>query len=149
MRRIFPVLAVLAALPLAVVLALACGTDPVALAAREPLRERAADYEGAASCASCHPDHHASWARTFHASMTQLPGRDSVLGRFDGSAVQVQPALVRAAVEQVHIAEEAVDEGTGRMLPDVLRGAHLLDHAPVHQDHAISHLQRLLLVVRD
>lgn len=87
MRRTFPVLAVLAALPLAVVFALAWGTDPVALAAREPLRERAADYEGAASCASCHPDHHASWARTFHASMTQLPERDSVLGRFDGRAV--------------------------------------------------------------
>ena len=87
MRRIFPVLAVFAVLPIAVGLALAWGPDPVELAAREPLRERALDYEGAASCASCHPDHHASWARTFHASMTQLPGRDSVLGRFDGRAV--------------------------------------------------------------
>ena len=88
MRRIFPVIGLLCVAPLAVGLALVWGPDPVAVAAREPLRERAANYEGAASCAACHPDHHASWERTFHASMTQLPERDSVLGHFDGRPVE-------------------------------------------------------------
>lgn len=86
--RIFRVISTLCVAPLAVALALVWGTDPVAVAAGEPLRERAADYEGAASCAACHPDHHASWERTFHASMTQLPDRDSVLGHFDGRSVE-------------------------------------------------------------
>ena len=88
MRRIFPLIAAIAATPLAVGLALAWGPDPVSIAASAPLRERAADYDGAASCASCHPDHHASWARTFHASMTRLPEQGSVLGSFDGRAVE-------------------------------------------------------------
>lgn len=85
MRKFFA-WAALAAAPLAVGAVLAFGPDPVALAAREPLRERARDYVGAASCASCHPDHHASWARTFHSTMTQLPEHGRVLGAFDGGA---------------------------------------------------------------
>ena len=42
-----------------------------------------ADYLKSKSCLSCHTDHFASWARTFHSRMTQeaLPG--SVQGDFD------------------------------------------------------------------
>jgi hypothetical protein len=72
-----------------------------------------------------------------------------VLGRVDGHAVQVQQAFVGAAVEQVHVAQEAVHKGAGRVVPHVLRRAHLLDHALVHQHHAVGHFQRLFLVVGD
>lgn len=74
--------------PLAVAAALAWAPDPVEIAARAPLRERAGEYQGAASCRACHPEQHASWKRTFHSSMTQLPGPDSVVGRFDGAPVR-------------------------------------------------------------
>lgn len=73
--------------PLAAWLALAFGPDPVALQAAQPLRELERDYEGSASCEACHPAQHASWARTFHATMTQLPRGAAVLGNFDGQPV--------------------------------------------------------------
>lgn len=88
MAKVLPLALALVVAPLAVVVALAFGPDPVELAANAPLRERAADYEGAASCAACHPEHHSSWARTYHATMTQLPTREAVLGRFDGREVR-------------------------------------------------------------
>lgn len=85
MRKFFAGVA-LVAVSLAVGAVLAYGPDSVARAAREPLRERERDYEGAASCAPCHADHHASWSRTFHSTMTQLPEPGRVLGAFDGAA---------------------------------------------------------------
>lgn len=88
MAKILSLALALVSAPLAVVAALAFGPDPVELAANAPLRERAADYEGAVSCAACHPEHHSSWARTYHATMTQLPTHEAVLGRFDGTKVR-------------------------------------------------------------
>jgi len=79
--------ACLAAAPLAVGLVLALGHDVRRAEAARPLFERDQDYVGASACRACHPDHHASWRRTFHASMTQLPDRTTVRGRFDGTAV--------------------------------------------------------------
>jgi hypothetical protein len=73
--------------PLAVAAALAVGHDPRRAEASLPLHARDADYVGASACLACHPDHHASWRRTYHATMTQLPSRSTVLGRFDGNAV--------------------------------------------------------------
>jgi len=73
--------------PVAAGLALAMGHDARRAEAARPLFERDKDYVGASACRACHPDHHASWRRTFHASMTQLPDRASVRGRFDGAAV--------------------------------------------------------------
>jgi hypothetical protein len=46
------------------------------------LHER--EYVGSGACQRCHPDHHASWARTFHRTMTQSASDESVLGAFDG-----------------------------------------------------------------
>ena len=63
----------LAAAPLAVGLALATGHDVRRAEAARPLFARGDDYVGASACRACHPDHHASWRRTYHASMTQLP----------------------------------------------------------------------------
>ncbi|MEM6456356.1 MAG: hypothetical protein AAF772_14775 [Acidobacteriota bacterium] len=49
---------------------------------------RDADWTGSPTCAACHPDQHASWARTFHRTMTQEADRTAVVGRFDGTPVR-------------------------------------------------------------
>jgi hypothetical protein len=85
-RRLFMTVC-LAAGPLAVAMALATGHDVRRAEAARPLFARGEDYVGASACRACHPDHHASWRRTYHASMTQLPDRTTVRGHFDGAPV--------------------------------------------------------------
>ena len=63
--------------------------------------------------------------------------------------LHVQRALVRTAMEQIHIAQKAIDEGAGRVIPHLLRRALLLDVAFVDDHHTVCHLQRLFLVVGD
>jgi predicted CXXCH cytochrome family protein len=75
------------AVPIAVLFVLAVGHDPVQAEANQPLHARDKDYVGASACKSCHEDHWASWRRTFHSTMTQLPTEESVLGRFNGDPV--------------------------------------------------------------
>jgi hypothetical protein len=41
-----------------------------------------AGYLDSAKCLSCHPDHSASWRRTYHRTMTQEAGPESVQGDF-------------------------------------------------------------------
>ena len=72
--------------PVVVAAVLWLGPDPRGAEAGA-LQGRDNDYVGASSCRGCHPDHFTSWRRTYHATMTQLPDRGSVLGRFDGAAV--------------------------------------------------------------
>lgn len=71
------------------------GPDPVAAEAKAPLIHREAGYIGSGACKACHPDQHASWQRTFHATMTQRPGASSVLGAFDGKVVHYGRDSVR------------------------------------------------------
>lgn len=95
MSRMSPLrvrLAVAAALvfaPLGVGLALAYGHDPVAAEATRPLIHRQDDYIGSAACATCHPDQHASWSRTFHRTMTQRADPTTIVGDFDGQVVEL------------------------------------------------------------
>ncbi len=81
--------------PLATVVALTWGSDPLGAGARPPLIHRDDGFAGAPSCASCHPEQHASWSRTFHSTMTQRPSRDRVVGAFDGRSVDYEGALAR------------------------------------------------------
>jgi hypothetical protein len=81
------VIVCLAAAPVAAGIALATGHDVRRAEAARPLFARDKDYVGASACRACHPDHHASWRRTDHASMTQLPDATTVRGRFDGAPV--------------------------------------------------------------
>lgn len=58
----------------------------------EPVAEavglhEAGGYVGSTRCATCHEATHASWHRSFHRTMTQRPDPQSVLGRFDGAAL--------------------------------------------------------------
>jgi predicted CXXCH cytochrome family protein len=80
-------LACLGAAPLLVALALLVGHDPRRAEAALPLHARDQDYVGASACRTCHPDKFASWRRTYHSTMTQLPSATAVLGRFDGAPV--------------------------------------------------------------
>jgi len=43
-----------------------------------------APYATSASCRACHPDHDASWRRTFHRTMTQQATPAAVVGDFSG-----------------------------------------------------------------
>jgi hypothetical protein len=89
-RPSWPVNAALFSLaPIGVALALALGPDPVASAAHDGLVARGGDYEGSATCRTCHPDQFESWARTFHSTMTQRPSRETVAGQFDGKEVEL------------------------------------------------------------
>jgi len=46
-----------------------------------------AEYVGSDACAACHPGEHTSWAATYHRTMTQRAGPDTVLAAFDGRAL--------------------------------------------------------------
>jgi predicted CXXCH cytochrome family protein len=80
--------------PLVVALVLRLAPDPRAAEAG-PLQGRDRDYVGATACRGCHPDHFASWRRTYHSTMTQLPDSASVLGRFDGNPVTLYGATAK------------------------------------------------------
>lgn len=43
-----------------------------------------AEYVGSDACAACHPGEHASWAATYHRTMTQRATPTTVLAAFDG-----------------------------------------------------------------
>jgi predicted CXXCH cytochrome family protein len=48
-----------------------------------PIDLRGVEYVRSRTCVRCHPDHYASWSRTFHRTMTQLAGPEAVLGDFE------------------------------------------------------------------
>lgn len=81
-----PALLLLFLAPLGVGLTLALGHDPVRAEAEQPLIHRKNDYVGSTRCSTCHLDHHESWARTFHSTMTQRPEPGRVLGDFTALA---------------------------------------------------------------
>jgi hypothetical protein len=60
---------------------------PPSPAGDRPLVELRGQYVGAAACQACHPGEHASWAASFHATMTQDPAAPgAVLGDFGDAA---------------------------------------------------------------
>ncbi len=95
MRSLRTILLALLAPPAFVAIALQRGYDPVAAEAQAPLIHREQGYVGSAACAVCHPDHHTSWRRTFHATMTQRASPATVQGEFDGRTVRYGRDAVR------------------------------------------------------
>ena len=59
------------------------------------------------------------------------------------------PILEHDAVDDVGLADEVRDKGVFRLVVDVGRAADLLNDAVVHDDDAVAHGQRLLLIVGD
>jgi hypothetical protein len=88
-----------AALLLATLAALAWGGLRVAqerAALNAPFDPGTATFTGSAACEDCHRDRHDSWFATYHRTMTQEAGPDSVQGDFDGRTldywgIDVQP----------------------------------------------------------
>lgn len=62
--------------------------------AEPPPRDRNA-FAGSNTCLSCHADHHASWKRTYHRTMTQEASAKSVQGKFDGQVVRAWGVDIR------------------------------------------------------
>lgn len=56
-------------------------------------------YLGSDACAACHPAAHATWAATYHRTMTQRAGPGAVLAPFDGREL-VAPDGARFRVER-------------------------------------------------
>ena len=75
---------------------------------------RSSPWAGSATCQSCHPDHYASWHRTFHRRMTQVATPASVLGAFDGRPVTFAGATMRPVREGNDYLFERLD-GSGRV----------------------------------
>lgn len=80
-----------AQLALCILVLAACAPDHAATQADAP----AFDWAGSGSCYSCHENRHASWARTYHRTMTQEATPDTVLGAFDGRVVTYQGRSIR------------------------------------------------------
>ena len=83
------------AIPGLVVAVLLFGHDPVEYEASRPLIHRADDFIGSETCRSCHLDHHESWERTFHRTMTQRVTQGTVRGRFDGRELTYEGQTAR------------------------------------------------------
>lgn len=45
-------------------------------------------YVGSGRCRDCHPTEHARWHASYHRTMTQLPGTNSVVADFDGVVLE-------------------------------------------------------------
>ena len=76
-------------------------------------------------------------------------GRDGGDGALHVDLDDVAVAPADGALDQVGLAEEVGHEGGLRVLVELGRGAHLLDHARVHHRDGVGHGHGLLLVVRD
>ena len=69
----------------------ACAPDNAATRAENP----DFDWAGSGSCYSCHEGRHASWARTYHRTMTQEATAEAVVGAFDGQVVEYGEQRIR------------------------------------------------------
>ncbi len=80
--------------------------------AQQPLQRDRNAFVASNSCLSCHADHHASWKRTYHRTMTQEASRQSVLGQFDGKVVDAWGVPVRPVQREGKYLFEYLDPGT-------------------------------------
>jgi hypothetical protein len=58
-------------------------------AEKVPEKGRPGGYVSSDKCRSCHPQQYASWHDSYHRTMTQLPTRETVRGRFDKVTLQM------------------------------------------------------------
>ena len=83
--------------------------------------------------------------------MTGAPEPDAdMLGRRRASrpARRRGPAASSLPVEEIHLADEVGDERRRRLRVDLVGRADLVDPALAHDDDAVGHRERFLLVVR-
>ncbi len=76
---------------------------------------------GSARCATCHPDEHESWRRSYHRTMTQRAEGAAVLAPFAGEhldALGFRATMTRGAHDQPHVRIERI-EGPAAVVLDV------------------------------
>lgn len=76
-------------------LALAAGLWAVARELSQPFPLAAQSYVQSETCVRCHPDHTDSWFQTYHRTMTQEAGPESVLADFDEASYRYQGVTSR------------------------------------------------------
>lgn len=54
-----------------------------------PRQQRPGGYISSDNCRSCHPDQYATWHRSYHRTMTQLPSAESVRGNFNNVTLEL------------------------------------------------------------
>jgi predicted CXXCH cytochrome family protein len=86
----------------------------VAAEVRTPVPLSPIAYTGSVSCRPCHPDHYDTWRRTFHRTMTQEAGAESVVGDFSGVSFTYAGVTSRFLRDGERFVIETLD-GEGRM----------------------------------
>jgi 5-methylcytosine-specific restriction endonuclease McrA len=79
-----------------------------------PMDDR--QWTGSAACESCHSDRHASWYRTYHRTMTQEAGPQSVLRQFDGQRLEADGTVLRPVQYEGGYAFEYLDSTTDEVI---------------------------------
>lgn len=59
----------------------------VAIEVKTPVDLPSVPYATSTRCVLCHPQRYETWHRTFHRTMTQRAGPESVLGDFDHASL--------------------------------------------------------------
>ncbi|MDP6929976.1 MAG: hypothetical protein QF412_09775, partial [Planctomycetota bacterium] len=85
----------------------------------QPLMHRAGGFTGAAACRDCHLDHHASWSRTWHSTMTQSARAETVQGAFDGRPVRFYGLVARPYRDADRFYMDLPVNGGGRRVAQV------------------------------
>jgi len=117
----------------ALLLLSACPRDPPLDVVEAPAKVRAeaiglhaaGGYVGSTPCAECHEATHASWHRSFHRTMTQRPNPQSVLGRFDGAALD-DKGRYRATRrgDRFLVTQPQMDGGVREQEVELVTGSH-------------------------
>ena len=75
---------------------------------------------------------------------------EALVHALEGAAAELDLAVLEHhAVNDIGFADEIRNKGVDRLVVDIGRAADLLDNAVVHNDNAVTHRQRLFLVVGD
>ena len=112
MRLGLPTLLVLLAAVAALALGAWWAVSATAISREAAPAQTRTEFVGSNTCLSCHADHHASWKRTYHRTMTQEASGQSVQGRFDGAVVEAWGQAVRPVQREGRYLFEYLDPAT-------------------------------------
>ena len=116
-------------------------TERQALLALTPRQDKTKGYISSASCRACHPSQYDSWHKSFHRTMTQLAGTNSVMGRFDGTEIVSGGLLYRVYQTNGQYWAEMPDPEI--MMKAVMGGIRINDHTYRIKRTADSPLEEL------
>ena len=116
-------------------------TERQALLALTPRQDKTKGYTSSASCRACHPSQYDSWHKSFHRTMTQLAGTNSVMGRFDGTEIVSGGLLYRVYQTNGQYWAEMPDPEI--MMKAVMGGIRINDHTYRIKRTADSPLEEL------